>query len=280
MDVERLLTQADFGPDFVPTRLDTPIRDIVYNRYEEVKPETMEERLQKDFDDITLDNTFKSSSESSMQGSREAYLEQPASQNEHKTQAANAVSSSVSNDVHVDQSSSVESTVKSVSSSDLLTPSLDKVPASSFVPASLEVEQLGEQVAGQIPEITELRAVGSNLKHAHPFEGFRDDLYGVSRTDLINKALMRKHKTKTRPVVSDSMLGNVAAAVSTSALKATLTKKQKGNRRESSVSDFERVSVMELRNTRTTEEVEEVFSDDEFVNDTQDKDIDDDEYSR
>ncbi|KAK7505611.1 hypothetical protein BaRGS_00002882 [Batillaria attramentaria] len=254
MQIESLLSQADFGPDFVPSRLDTSIRNnIILDRYDQHQAQSPDGRLQEDFSSVTFDNDVQST-------------DRVAAECSH--------SWSASLEGQTDKSGQAVSTPGAASQNKAAS------AASAFSPSSLDVEQLGKQLLGQDSEAPDTSQQTSGKKPDLSFEGFRDDLYGVPHTELMKKVLARKHKVKPSPHVSAQKytLDNVAAVVNANSLKSAITKsnKPKGKGKELLPSDYQKAALLDYHNSRSHQS-QDVSTAENF----EDDDVNaDDDYSK
>lgn len=320
MKVEQLLSKADFGPDFVPTRLDTAIRDdIMLQRGRDSDKLSPETKLQEEFVKLNLDNELQGNRQLST--SPDNFL---SSQSDIKPESGGIT---VSHEFrpnlsgHVPQpekapinplACAVTGTInstnsymhKAVKSPDKTESSLSHpskphqdVTSGTFVPCSLEVGDLGKQVLGEsLSPIVHAtsgtvntagnmhkevnRASASDKNFTPPFEGFRDDLYGIPHSELVNKVLACKNKVRARPAVFEPKytLNSVGAAVEANALKSSLAKMSKRKSRDGSLSNYQTTLVLDHHKRSAERAFEDAPEDD--LDDDEDEmlDLDDDQF--
>jgi hypothetical protein len=237
--VQSLLGHADFGADFEPTKLDSAIRDFAYSKAREKTPSLLDS-FERESHTMNVEDCNRSA-DNLRQKSSTIHPDQTLSSAAVGAGAAgfsSDVAASSKADVRKDHSSSSvdgggskadsrKQKLKAFSQSALRVSSA----LSSQKIHSLENEISSLEVS-DMPSLVKLSSDGlpsqNSTQPGSPLEGFRNDLYGVKHSELLNKILVRKEKLGTRPSLQLTLKENTSDLEPNSAAQsAAKTDKQK-----------------------------------------------------
>lgn len=205
MQVEQLLAVADFGPEFIPTKYSTSIRDNIYIDPLKDRPSGAS-KLQEEFHKISLQleeestlevsQTAMSSRVSSLHCVLRNNMLEPCSQTPSHSE------------VFLETKSAAESGSSETLASHILPSSVTHLSRNSDMsqfqsaPASQSVLVNASEEALDAMKKTENNFITKTIcKNTKEKLSFRDDIYGVPYTELMNKILICKQKSKTRPTI-------------------------------------------------------------------------------
>lgn len=198
MQVEHLLSTADFGPDFMPSQLTTSIRDNIYHKRSNDHSLSDSNRLVVDRlqHDLHQQNNFNNTADF------------------HDKSLPQAVTCEVSNLISCGAALDAKCT-------ELFDAKEKDTPASM------------------------LQA------------GFRDNLYGVEHTQLMNKVLTRKKKTRVPITATESSPSDITPVMDANILKNLVRKRREAKGRQ--LSDYHYLGMQDW-----SSDDDKVTSDDEF----------------
>lgn len=266
LEVESLLSKADFGQDFTPTRLDTSVRDIFLT--ERLKDSPDLDRLQEKFDQMSR----TSATEKAEFRPSEAQLSMADRQFDDGSGEKEKTLYKKSNETSHLESCSIADDGKSTQTHER--------EGLMRQPSSLEVEQLHSQFLSessvgvfQTTSNVENPKKSNNLDQQDTnsvCKGFRDDLYGVPHTQLLNKVLLRKQKAGTRPaeISREKEAEALMQKLEPRNLKALLQKRAKTKGRLASQSDFVKAGIESLSETGHFGVEADELADDDFEEET------------
>ncbi|XP_076449206.1 uncharacterized protein LOC143285692 [Babylonia areolata] len=245
LEVESLLRLADFGPDFVPTRLDSAIRSVVTVGGAEVGDSSPEDRLQAQFNLLNVEaardsvGAAQKGGESVESGFRRG--SELKDEEELDGGGVGKLHTWYENSDGASVSVESETSYREVGQHGLAS-------TSPRQPSSLEVEQLGHQYlpttdhhsATKPHEPSPSSPLLLDETAASLGAAFRDDVYKVPHSDLLNKILIKKQKAGLRPSVpaDADTRETVKTTVEASNLKSLLKRKAKPKGRLKSQSDY------------------------------------------
>ena len=205
-EVESLLKRADFGPDFVPTALQSVFRDHTHTQRGD-EPSTVD-KLQADFNSVSVENFSRN---------HDRLLQKPAHDEKvvREGEGTSGEKAASQQSVGVRHESAHNNHIQE--------------RHQDMAPSSLEVEHLAKQFL----------STGMNVHAGDTMpvtQGFRHDLYGVPQTQLLSKILLRKQKAGTRPNLVSYSEESMASTLTPPAggFKLPMLKKKKGRQRRQS----------------------------------------------
>ncbi|KAL8607531.1 hypothetical protein ACOMHN_004500 [Nucella lapillus] len=263
LKVESLLLSADFGPDFVPTRLDSAIRTITLSAQDphSSPPAPEEQVLQEQFDALNI----------SAVGEEMGQTGETLTAQEKDVHSMGGLEGERVNGSSVDSGKS-----KVVDKSDKVDPfrvwSEDSErPPPPCQPSSMDVEQLSGQYLSSLhqssdkahnpdsaalwdTDLGEDTGLSTALSKV-----FRDDMYKVPHSELLKKVLMKKQRAGRRPTVrvDTNESETVMLKKPSTSLKSLLQKKTKG--RVKPQSDYHGTDFVEMNRDH---HIEDSYADD------------------
>ena len=263
-EVESLLSKADFGADFVPTRLDTSIRDsiLLTGNVRGASPAT---KLQASFDRLSTQHSVDAAermlSETRLRGTGDRIGDGEGEGEELRLREESAdvgqVHSSNSsgrlNECAAGTSAAVEGQQTRQASP---VPSGQQTRQASPVSSGQQTRQTSPVPSSQLPSVDAQQrqqlgnqfpsdgAAGKAAAHRQKTDGvcdgFRDDLYNVPHSELLGKIQRRKQRARARPAVPDraELSEALLPKANSSSFKLMVQKKGKTKGRVTSQSDY------------------------------------------
>lgn len=263
LEVESLLSKADFGADFVPTQPDTSIQEYFTLRGK-LDSTARVTNLQAQFDQLNVQCSLNSAerclSETRLNEKEEVPSSGEGQQHVREESAAVKKSSSECSGYLKECLNSTPDALEG-QTKDCLDSISDAVegkthqehhssPVLSCQPCCLDAQQLRDQFLSDATTASgNISCFSTKSSHQQKVDsvcdGFRDDLYKVPHSELLNKILIRKQRAGTRPAIYDRAKEGelLMPKVGSSSFKLMVQKKTKSKGRLVSQSDYHRAGT-------------------------------------